>query len=119
MRVTNPKSSKKRSMPPRLTPARLDAMVEEATVDCHDIEEQLSGFFYMLEEHLKLPFVTRLLGVEVQVVGFDYCRADSLVAICERRGERCAVPLHELPLPKLLPPGSEWIRAYTHWIGQQ
>jgi len=43
---------------------QLDELVEEATVDCYNEEEQASGFFTMIEENLALPFATRILGVE-------------------------------------------------------
>ena len=41
--------------------------VEQATVDAYGPSEQVSGFFTMLEEHLRLPFSTEVLGVEVVV----------------------------------------------------
>ena len=48
--------------------AELNAMVAEATVDAHDEEEQVSGFFSMLEEHLATPFRTTVLGMRVTVL---------------------------------------------------
>lgn len=42
--------------------ARLDEMIEEATVDCHDDSEQVGGPFTMLEEALAVPFETAVLG---------------------------------------------------------
>jgi hypothetical protein len=47
--------------------ATLEAMIEEATVDAYDDDEQLTGLFSMLEEHLVVPFTTTVLGVEVTV----------------------------------------------------
>ena len=38
--------------------ARLEAMVEEATVDCYNEEEQATGLFTMIEENLRVPFET-------------------------------------------------------------
>lgn len=38
---------------------RLDAMIEEATVDCYNEDEQLTGMFTMIEDNLALPFETR------------------------------------------------------------
>ena len=40
-------------------------MIEEATVDAYGESEQTVGFFTLLEERLKLPFKTEVLGVEV------------------------------------------------------
>ena len=45
----------------------LDALIEEATVDCYDEAEQVAGFFACLEDELELPFTTRLFGVDVLV----------------------------------------------------
>lgn len=38
------------------TPRQLDKLIEEATVDSYNEEEQASGFFAMIEENLTLPF---------------------------------------------------------------
>ena len=35
--------------------ARLEAMVEEATVDCYNEDEQATGLFTMIEENLTVP----------------------------------------------------------------
>lgn len=96
---------------------RLDALVEEAIVDCYDESEQAMGLFAMLEQHLKLPFVTRVLGVEVTVEEIDVTDRDEIVAICERDGERQSIRLADLPLPEPPPEGAEWIEAYRHWAG--
>ena len=41
--------------------ADLDELVEEAIADAHDEDEQLAGFYTMIEESLALPFTTRVL----------------------------------------------------------
>ena len=46
-------------------------MVEEATVDAYNDEEQITGLFTMLEEHLALPFQTTVLGVTATVTKID------------------------------------------------
>jgi hypothetical protein len=51
------------------TRTELHAMIEEATVDAYDEEEQLGGFFNMIEENLAVPFETTVLGVTVTVEG--------------------------------------------------
>ena len=38
--------------------AELEAMIEEATVDAYNEDEQLTGLFTMLEEHIDVPFTT-------------------------------------------------------------
>ena len=56
----------------KLSARKLDKMIEEATVDCYDEMEQVSGFFTMIEDHLAIPFATQVLGVEVSVVGIEW-----------------------------------------------
>jgi hypothetical protein len=70
------------------TRAQLDKLIEEATVDCHDEDEQTSGFFNLIEDALAVPFVTRILGVEVSVVAVEMGEGGSLKAVCEHGGER-------------------------------
>jgi hypothetical protein len=100
-----------------ITGARLAAMIEEATVDCYNEEEQATGLFTMLEEYLAVPFETRVLGVIVIVTGVDLTGSDQIVATCRRDGLKQAIPILDLPLPTPPPDGAEWIEAYRRWRG--
>ncbi len=60
---------------------KLDALVEQATLDAYNDEEQLSGFAVMTEDNLEMPFETTVLGVIVTVNGVT--RTES-----NRRGRR-------------------------------
>ena len=51
--------------------ARLDELIEDATVDCYNESEQIPGLFTMMEENLVVPFKTTLLGIEVTVDRID------------------------------------------------
>ncbi|MFD8967651.1 calcium-binding protein [Streptomyces sp. NPDC059568] len=97
--------------------AELKAMIEEATVDAYNEDEQLTGLFAMLEEHLDVPFTTAVLGVEVTVRGVDLTPDGRIVAVCSRGGMRQSIGILELPLPSPAPEGAEWIEAYRHWAG--
>ncbi|PWU48946.1 hypothetical protein DLJ47_27415 [Micromonospora sp. S4605] len=97
--------------------AALEAMIEEATIDAYGDDEQLTGLFTMLEEHLALPFTTTVLGVEVTVRKVDLT-ADSIVAVCARGRHRQRIDLLDLPLPTPTPDGAAWIDAYRHWAGR-
>jgi Calcium binding len=99
----------------KVSTARLDEMIEEATVDCYNDSEQATGLFTMLEENLALPFTTVILGVEVTVQKVDTTEPDEIVAVCRRGRERHKVPILDLPLPEPRPEGSEWIDAYRRW----
>ena len=101
--------------PPRSSKTKLDALVEEATVDCHDEDEQRTGFLTMIQDNLRLPFETTILGVPVQVHSVDFNKGGEIVAYCVRGRDRQAVPILDLPLPSPPPKGAEWIEAYSHW----
>jgi hypothetical protein len=101
---------------PRIPKARLAAMVEEATVDCYNESEQLSGWFTMIEENLTVPFEVVVLGVTVTVEGVDITETDQIIAICLRGRHRQSIPILDLPLPTQSPDGWEWIEAYRMWI---
>lgn len=95
--------------------ARLEAMIEEATVDAYGESEQRAGFYTMMENGLALPFETQVLGVEVTVERIDLTSADEIVAICTRGRSRQTIPILELPLPLPPPAGVGWIEAYRRW----
>lgn len=97
--------------------AALEAMIEEATVDAYNDDEQLTGLFTMIEEHLTVPFATIVLGVEVIVKKVDLT-GDSIVAICARGRARQRIDLFDLPLPTPPPDGSVWIDVYRYWAGR-
>lgn len=99
----------------RLTNGALDRLVEEAIVDCYNESEQATGLYTMIEENLKVPFETEVLGVRVKVTGVDITEDGLIVAVCQRKGSRQRLPILELPLPNPQPAGSEWIEAYRHW----
>lgn len=71
---------------------QLDAMVEEATVDCYNEDEQLTGLFTMLEDNLVLPFQTQVLGVTVTVERVDLTASGQIVANCSRDRVRQTIP---------------------------
>lgn len=116
-RTAHPNSVRDVKSSPRPKPSSklLDAMIEEATVDAHSDEEQITGLFTMLEEHLTLPFDTDVLGVTVNVTKIDLTIGNDIVAICRRDRHKQAILILELPLPDPAPDGAEWIEAYRRW----
>ena len=49
--------------------AELNAMVEKATIDCYDEEEQHTGLATLVEDNLEVPLATTVLGIRVTVTG--------------------------------------------------
>lgn len=99
-----------------LSKVALEAMIEEATVDCYNESEAITGWFTMIETNLPLPFETKVLGVPVRVERIALGDADEIVAVCVRDGKRQKLPILDLPFPKRRPEGSEWIDAYRYWL---
>jgi Calcium binding len=95
--------------------AVLDALIAEATVDCYNESECVTGFYTMLEEHLTMPFQTVVLGVDVTVTGLDLTEDGHITAVCTRGTATQRVPLLDLPLPMPKPEGGVWIDAYRRW----
>ena len=98
-----------------LSTSRLDELIEEALVDAYGESEQASGFYTMLENDLRLPFETQILGVTASVESIDITEDDQLVAVCRHGRTRQRISLSELPLPSPPPEGAEWIVAYRYW----
>jgi len=100
---------------PSLSKAKLQELIEQAIVDAYGEEEQVGGFFTMIEEYLALPFRVKILGVDADVEKVDMTLDGQIVAICRRGKTRQKIPILDLPLPTPAPAGVEWIVAYRHW----
>ena len=109
--MTSKRQPRRRS----LSPAKLDEMIEEATVDAYGESEQTVGFFTLLEERLKLPFKTEVLGVEVIVERLDMTDDQQIVAVYSRGKSQQRVSILDLILPDPPPEGAEWIEAFRRW----
>jgi hypothetical protein len=83
----------------KFTAKYLDKLIEEATTDAYNESEQAGGFFAMIEEHLSLPFVTRVLGQAVTVAKVDITSRDHIVAVCVHGKSTQAIPILDLPMP--------------------
>jgi Uncharacterised protein family (UPF0158) len=99
----------------RWSEAELDALIERATADASNVDDQLTGLRGVLEEHLALPFTTEVLGVVVSVEHVEVAKDGRIVAVCERDGTRQRIGILDLPLSDPEPQGSQWIAAYRRW----
>ncbi|MBI4718182.1 MAG: hypothetical protein HY763_10285 [Planctomycetes bacterium] len=105
----------KRKRRPRLSKRRFDALIADATVDCSNESEAVTGLFTMIEDHLEVPFATVVLGIDVEVTGVELTEREEIVAVCVRGKQRQRIPICDLPLPAPPPAGAEWIEAYRRW----
>ena len=69
-----------------MSKAELEAMAQEAAVDCYGESEQVSGFYTMIADNLEVPFGTKVLGVDVLVEDIDLKEDGAIVEICVRGG---------------------------------
>ena len=93
-------------------------MIEEATVDAYGPAEQATGFYTMIEEHVRFQFMAKAVGEDVEVLAIDVDdEGEELVASCRRRGKLYQVRLLELEISKSVP-GREWISAYFQFRGK-
>jgi len=93
-------------------------MIEEATVDCYNDSEQITGWFTMIADNLAVPFETVILGVPVTVERIELHRSQQIVSVCRRGRAQQSLPILDLPLPTPPPDGAEWIEAYRQWCGE-
>jgi hypothetical protein len=93
----------------------LDALIAEATVDCYNESECITGFYTMLEDSLAAPFHTVVLGADVWVTGVDLTEDGQITAVCTRSKAKQRIPILDLPLPTPPPQGAQWIDAYRRW----
>ena len=96
----------------------MEAMVEAATIDCHNESEEVTAWFTRIEESLATPFETQVLGAAVAVRQIALNDAGQIVAVCSRGRNRQTLPILDLPLPRPQPEGSEWIEAYRYWMAR-
>ena len=103
-------------MTPRHADPELDNLIDDITVDAHDIDEQLMGFEAAFDEDANLPCPGTVVGEEVDVLSVS--RGDNrqeLIATCQRRGRHYEIAL--LDLDTNADPATErLIAAYRRWV---
>ncbi len=107
-RQTKRAQGKRRRLPLKrrlISERRLDRMVEEATVDAYGESEQAVAFLTVLQDELKLPFQTEVLGVTVTVERIDANGVGDIVAYSRSGRHHQAIALVDLPLPRPRPKG--------------
>ena len=74
-------------MTPRRRETGLDELIAEITVDCYDVDEELTGFECAFDEQATLPCPGTVIGEDVQVISVATQNGRrELIATCERGG---------------------------------
>jgi len=103
-------------MSKRIDRARLDELIDEATVDCYGEEEEHTALLTMIEEHVICPFRVKVIGETIEVTQFEWPSSGyGMLAVCRRRGHAYRVDVNSLEWVEPLPEGFEWIVAYQTW----
>jgi hypothetical protein len=92
---------------------RLEALLEQATVDCYDEEEEFSGMLCTLDDHLSFP-------LQAGGIGLDDRRSSlrkGIVACLRKGGREYRVGLADLSFIAPDPISAEWRAMYCYWAG--
>jgi hypothetical protein len=109
--------AKKKTSKFKTDPERLRELIEEATVDCYDEEEQRTGILTMIEDNVVCPFQAKVVGEPVEVTGFEWPKVGlGYHAVCKRNGKEYRIDVNSLEFVDPLPEGYEWIEAYFSWV---
>lgn len=102
--------------PARQADPELDTLIDEITVDCHDEDEQLTGFEAAFDEDANFPCPGTIAGEEVEVlhVGQSNGRRE-LIATCKRAGRRYDIALLDIDI-HADPATSRLLAAYRRWL---
>jgi hypothetical protein len=100
---------------------RLEKLLEAATVDCYDEEEEFAGVLCTLDGNLKFPLQAKVLGQIVEVTGLDERRSDlrrGILAVVRQGEQEQRIPLSELEFINLDVDSAEWLAVYRYWLGE-
>src|SRR5438876_6271047 len=101
------------------SPADLDHLIEEITVDAYNDDEKLWAFRQAFEDNVALPLDGFVIGEPVSVIEIDYDGNErrGLAARCRREdGSEHVVAASEVMLPQSTR-GSRHLAAYRKWLG--
>ncbi len=99
---------------------RLDELLEQATVDCYDEEEEFTGVLNTLDDNLSFPLQAEAMGELVEVIGLDSRRSSlrkGIVARVRKGGREYSVGLADLNFVDPDPASAEWLEVYRYWAG--
>ncbi len=96
---------------------RLQALIEEATVDCYDESEARMGMVTAVVEGVVCPFTAKVIGETLEVTSLEESREGARVmAVCRYKGKEYRIDINSLDWPKEKPEGFERVEAYREWL---
>ncbi len=98
---------------------RLQALIDEATVDCYDEEEQFWGILTALGDQLDFPLAATLIGEQVELIGIDGNASSAHRGIVARvlyKDLVYSVSLADLQITDADSRSAEWLAAYRYWL---
>jgi hypothetical protein len=96
---------------------RLQALLDEATVDCYDEEEEFMGVIITLNERLTSPLTAQWADQTVEVLGLDESLSSlrrGIVANVRQGDREYTIGLADLTFSDLDETSAEWL-AMFHW----
>jgi hypothetical protein len=97
-------------------PERLRELIEEATVDCYNEEEQYEGVRIMVVDNVVCPFSAKMIGETVEVTALEEARTGrGVMAVCRYKDKDYRIDINSLEWSDDRPEGFEWIEAYFEW----
>jgi hypothetical protein len=98
-------------------PDRLQALIEEATVDAYGEGEEHVGLVTTIEDNVVCPFKAKVIGEEVEVLSLRGPKSGfGLVAVCRYKDKDYQLDVSSLEWPAKKPKGFKWIEAYQEWL---
>lgn len=97
---------------------RLRELLEEATVDCYNEDEEFYGVYVTLDENVAWPLPARLAGMPVEVLGLSESASSTrrgIVARIRRDGKEYTASLTDLTFGAMDESSAEWLAMYRWW----
>ncbi len=95
---------------------RLQALIEEATVDCCDDIEARTGMTGAVAEGVVCPFPAKVIGETVEVTSLEVSREElEVMAACRYKGKEYRIAINSVEWPKNRLKGFEWVEGYREW----
>jgi hypothetical protein len=97
---------------------RLQVLLEEATVDCYDEEEEFMGVLISVDENVNWPLRAQLTGMPVEVLGLDEDASNlrrGIQARIRRQGKEYRASLSDLTFGDMDETSAEWLAMYRWW----